>query len=812
MYLKKLFSIVKKGLGKDKSPLVEEGVMVVPFEETGKKVCPLLMLGSVRQKLAAALTPKQFVDVLKSEDVCRRVAEYREGNAKAKQQLPTFLFQGVPTQQSRDAAVERSQKLHKTLAYDRKSEMLEARGLFMMDFDHCNVEETAEKFLAAAEQLEISMVDDVALMHATPSGKGLRVVMRIFDGAGGGSIEGCQAVVAQTMGVDYDGVCKDLSRLSFACAWADIIYYNAAVLFSFPKPIVKSKPSTVNSQQSTVNGQQSTINSQESTVKSQNSRLMPIIAAWLAGSNNPLVVNGIPKEGCRNSVLYQLAFDLKHLVNGDEQKVREALWTHAREWGLEPDEITSTIRSACKDGVNMHMSNDMKRVVATVEGNGASTDMASSLPALPEKMPHILETMTSIMMDYQRPAACIMIFPWLLTYLKNLLVLMPDGTDGELGLITTCVGESGCGKGGIEHLFKRLCQDMIIDANEGSAMFNDWKQDSNAKKSKLPKIYIPILNANITSAAMREILAIHDHLGNMSAAMVHAPEIDSLRAICNDGNKSNASEFFRHLFDRSTIGAFRFGKDSSSHQAPARLNISACGTPASVQKFFGKSSSLTDGTAGRVAFCIMPTVDVENFGYGRYSPQQMEEIKYYKDNLKNFKPQRDSLGSIIPIEVPEALQMYREVETEIRDHSDEYGDRVYAPFARRTNNMVFRMAVVLYIANGCHWDATFSDFYRWACSYLMQCKMSLFGKEAEKHTEAEQLSIVSSKPLILDLMTQVFTLKDVCDACVKYHAKMSANRLIDKWKERGKIEQDENEYTFRKVIHSPLLRCDIATE
>lgn len=83
-------------------------------------------------------------------------------------------------------------------------------------------------------------------------------------------------------------------------------------------------------------------------------------------------------------------------------------------------------------------------------------------------------------------------------------------------------------------------------------------------------------------------------------------------------------------------------------------------------------------------------------------------------------------------------------------------------------NLSFRALViawlkgcVLYVANGCRWDASFEDFVRWSLQYDLWCKMEFFGEAIELASQ-ENASPVKRlrRQNMLNLLPGVFTLED----------------------------------------------------
>ena len=73
----------------------------------------------------------------------------------------------------------------------------------------------------------------IALAHITPSGDGLRVVVKRTKGTTieQEQYEWCKAMKLDAIGIKPDAACKDISRLSFAPMQSEVLYYNPSLLF-----------------------------------------------------------------------------------------------------------------------------------------------------------------------------------------------------------------------------------------------------------------------------------------------------------------------------------------------------------------------------------------------------------------------------------------------------------------------------------------------------------------------------------------------------------------------------------------------------
>ena len=141
-----------------------------------------------------------------------------------KRKLPSFIFMVGAMKESTNKAGVKD-------CWRTDDNVTTLNGLIMLDFDH--VDKPREIFAKwQKEKPELfsfpSQGDKrwaVLLVHVTPKGHGLRVVFAARKDWGT-SIEQQQKSAAAVMGLPLDEVCKNPSRMSFACTKDDILYLN----------------------------------------------------------------------------------------------------------------------------------------------------------------------------------------------------------------------------------------------------------------------------------------------------------------------------------------------------------------------------------------------------------------------------------------------------------------------------------------------------------------------------------------------------------------------------------------------------------
>jgi len=147
-----------------------------------------------------------------------------------KRKLPSFIFMVGDMKKSKNSSGVED--------YWRTDDnVTKLNGLIMLDIDHVedpigvfNGKWRVEngKLVPSAGNSQLSIVnsqlaESILLVHVTPKGHGLRIV---FKGLETLDIAENQRQFAEHLGLEYDEVCKNPSRMSFACSKEDILYIN----------------------------------------------------------------------------------------------------------------------------------------------------------------------------------------------------------------------------------------------------------------------------------------------------------------------------------------------------------------------------------------------------------------------------------------------------------------------------------------------------------------------------------------------------------------------------------------------------------
>lgn len=192
----------------------------------------------VTSKQARVVDRQIFYDLIQSPTVRQLVQAYREGDTKAKQKLPAFLF-------------------HATFEGEQRGDQYaHPSGLYMLDFDHLSEPPSMvwEQMMEVMSEVHPSLSSyeclvslGIMMVHVTPSGQGLRVVAKMkkvhpdFT-----TISQWQAWLYSKLTrvgdlLPLDKCVKDFSRLSFVVPHEEFLYMDDS-LFTDEAEVVLDNP------------------------------------------------------------------------------------------------------------------------------------------------------------------------------------------------------------------------------------------------------------------------------------------------------------------------------------------------------------------------------------------------------------------------------------------------------------------------------------------------------------------------------------------------------------------------------------------
>ena len=370
-------------------------------------------------------------------------------------------------------------------------------------------------------------------------------------------------------------------------------------------------------------------------------------------------------------------------------------------------------------------------------------------PAMPTKLPKLVEHLISNTPDVYKPAVAHAIFPPLATHLWNTRFRYIDNVEHEATLATVLLASTGAGKSCVQKPIEYIMEDIRKRDAENLKREKEWKDEvvrkgANKDKRKRPdNLIIQEIDADMTNPAF--VMRTAEAQGHFLYTSLN--EIDLFDAL-----KGNGGQQFRIMclaFDPSNkYGQTRVGSQSVTDRVTIRFNWNASSTIQKGQRYFSKV--LTDGPISRINFCTIPEREIgeEMPVYGTYDEAYREGLKPYIENLC----QASGL-----VECEEAFQLALKLKEEHAEFSRLSQDRTYENLSFRANVIGYLKACVLYVANGYRWEPEIEEFIRWSEQYDLYCKMKFFGDAIKRANGSDEKTSKRGPASLLQQLPDVFS-------------------------------------------------------
>ena len=731
---------------------------------------------NVRSRAVRTCTPELFWKAVRSDYVARVCAgiadaweqwkrgeltreEFDELKNREKKRLPIFTF-------------------HATFTGGRRlnAEAVPS-GLSMYDIDHLEAPWEYYEHVIEDRRQELGIV----LAHVTPSKEGLRLVFIIPAGM---SLEEAQRWMStQLNDPNYDQSVKDLARSSFAVPEEYILFVDEEGLFN-EKLIMKNEKreeADIRENETQVTHLNETQVTDSATFKGI--PYSEIIRQWF------ILSGGEPARGERNTKLHQLAYHLRNVTDNDESLLLRIM----PRYGLSEEEMKRLIHSACtaKWSGTPRLMNTVLAHLGSPDAAGASQGDAP--PEMPRKLPALVKLLVSRTPEAYRPAVAHAIFPPLATHLHRTRFRYIDNEEHEATLMCVLAAPTGSGKSCVNTPIDHIMADIRAKDELNRQREARWKEDNNVKGANKNKanrpdgLVIQWVSPDMTNAAFVMRLAESD--GHFLYARMN--EIEAFDALRGSGRNPQQFVIMRLAFDTGEYGQERVGEKSVSEQVRVRFNWNASSTPGRVREYFRKV--LVDGPVSRINFCTLPEQEIgaDMPVYGTYDAGFDEELRTYIQHLT----QATGL-----IEEPKLEALARKLHQELKDRALLTQDRVYDNLARRALVIGWLKACVLYVANGCRWEAAIEDFARWSVEYDLWCKLHFFGAAIDQaESVGQEFTRHPGRRNLLEDLSDDFSRAEL--EFLRMKRGMDAqgtNDLLYRWAKRGFIRQTTND-NYRKL-------------
>ncbi len=426
-------------------------------------------------------------------------------------------------------------------------------------------------------------------------------------------------------------------------------------------------------------------------------------------------------------------------------------------------------------------------------------------PAMPEKLPKLVELLISRTPEIYKPAVAHAIFPPLATHLWQTSFRYIDNVVHEATLSTCLLAGTGAGKSSVDKPIRYIMEDIRKRDAENLKREKEWKEEvtrkgANKDKRKRPdNLVIQEIDADMTSLAF--VMRTAEAQGRFLYTSLN--ELDQFDALRGSGNQQ-----FRIMclaFDPFNLfGQQRVGVQSVTERVTIRFNWNASTTIQKGQRYFSKV--LTDGPISRINFCTIPEREIgdEMPVYGDYNDAYREALKPYIENLNNARGL---------IDCPEAFQLALKLKDENAEFSRLSQDRVYENLSFRANVIAYLKACVLYVANGCKWEPEIDEFIRWSERYDLYCKMRFFGDAIKRANDTGEKSSKRGPSNMLMQLPDEFTYQQVIDLRVANGmSQKGTSKMLGNWKDRHYIRAKENDSVPQFLSSSVFIKLKFRKE
>ena len=714
--------------------------------------------------------------------------------------------------------------------------------------------EYVEKAIEKARELNCSSgIWNGSLLHLCYSArKKLHIGIRMPVGM---TIEETQKAYCEALGVPYDESCITPERMIFLTDKDSEIYRSKMWCAVLPESEVQARRKAFLDRGLTVDGRgDAKVNSLQFTVNSndndnvQNNRLSGnhgsgelgeaseknLIAFDLFVQSAGLEGMAIDTVGSRHSSLLAIMSAGASRVMSEEELMK-VVRTKMPSYYQEPDchQLIHDFYAKYADS-SKPMSRDVIRVNALAEqkanevkseerrvknsnADGNYTVQSSNLqvqssdedypepPAMPEKLPKLVELLISRTPEIYKPAVAHAIFPPLATHLWQTSFRYIDNVVHEATLSTCLLAGTGAGKSSVDKPIRYIMEDIRKRDAENLKREKEWKEEvtrkgANKDKRKRPdNLVIQEIDADMTSPAF--VMRTAEAQGRFLYTSLN--ELDQFDALRGSGNQQ-----FRIMclaFDPFNLfGQQRVGVQSVTERVTIRFNWNASTTIQKGQRYFSKV--LTDGPISRINFCTIPEREIgdEMPVYGDYDDAYREALKPYIENLNNARGL---------IDCPEAFQLALKLKDENAEFSRLSQDRVYENLSFRANVIAYLKACVLYVANGCKWEPEIDEFIRWSERYDLYCKMRFFGDAIKRANDTGEKSSKRGPSNMLMQLPDEFTYQQVIDLRVaRGMDKKGTSRMLGNWKERHYIKVKDSNSVPQKFSSSVFIKLKFRKE
>ena len=733
---------------------------------------------------------------------------FRGGDAEAKKNLPCIAYMG------------------RSKTGQRKADLMAPTGLVMLDIDHC--EKPRECFEHVKEHL-----GDLQLLaaHITPSGKGLRLVLRNlsdYETITDNIVAMAKQIEVGDFG-DVDTVCKDLSRISFLVPKDEWLLLSEE-LFTDAEIYVKEAGGSIAADPS------------EKGVKAKDGETMPpedchdydgyryngflvtdIIAAYCL---KYWPKTGQPEVGKRHMFYNQMILDFRNITDNDPRILHALL----PRFGNSAEETWGQCKSICSRNTKTRHSKEFyfflkdngfyksPTEAEEVESEEIEEDPYAEVKELIQRMPKlppVFREYVNSAPEFFKIPMVFALLPVMGTLTSYLSAIYADGELHTTSFISIIYVPPSSGKSFVKRVVDRLladikARDMVSAAREMIYMNVVNRKGSNEKSPEDPKVTMRIMPP--INSLPELLIKMRNNQGYHMFTYCEEMDTWTKGSKAQGGDKN---DMFRIAWDNGSYGQAYKSTGTFKGEVDLYWNVLITGTINQVHRYF------KDVENGLITRCSFSDLGDQRFAdmpiFKRLTERDMQVIDRFMKRCDentymaplDFDTNRlyDIKDSDFDQEVPWKYEYkQRQVfdlswifpalnkwlanqQSGARDGMDDAMDR----FRRRCAVRGFRLALLcyaLYPRVGVREQALIQDFVLWFMDCDLHGIMSLWGIKYNQMMSESSTPKVSKyhNNLFVELPDE-FTMQDLNVVIMKYGNTTNAVEAIHLWKKTGLIEK-----------------------
>lgn len=710
----------------------------------------------------------------------------------------------------------------------RKKENCTPTGLVMIDIDGTELldkSQIAAYFLTSAN-IEILKKNHVRLVHITPSGRGLRLLVCCHYDGMEATIERVNAELGLNEIGQVDPACKDLSRLSYLVPLSYIIFENE-LFADVPETSIAAmqKYQYVGAVEKGKNSQSTIAEVEENDLQYKDFeyngyRVADIVKKYIE------TTGGNPPEGTRHTFYNQMIVLFRNLCNNDAKIVHAVLPS----FDLPSAERWSQCVSLCSSNRSIRIDSKLyfwlREHNILAERNkvmqGETEENEENKPKLQiPPLPPIFRQYVAAAPENFKVPTIIALLPILGTLTSHLRSTYFDDSEQSTEFISLLFAPPSSGKSFIKRLsvlLKNLKdRDELANAREEIYASQERKKGANDKGQEQPQVSVRIVKPLISVPEL--LTKMRNNCGHHM--YIEAEELDTF-AKGNKGAGGDKSDLWRVTWDNGYYGQYYKSVNTFKGEVQMFMNLLFTSTQDQIDRFF---KNVEDGLVTRFSVC-----PIEGQEYAKFVPWKKlsKKDQILIDNIltrleaKNYKtPLKFDRSELVEIKEDDFDKL---VPWQYEFQPFEYVDLsyIYKPllgwleeqrkiaacslnpardvFRRRAAVKGFRLALLchaLYNKVGKKEIETITNFVVWFCGVDLENSLYQFGsKYNELQNSAAKVNIAHAD--IYQKIASPFSMNDLRLLIQKNFLKTPARKVLSLWKRNGFVKKT-GEDTFEKI-------------